>query len=41
MIILWAIEELSVRWVKFVVVFGELDIEVLDPAKLTIDISLL
>jgi len=40
-IVLWPVEELSVVFVELAVVLGELDIEVLNPAELSVDISLL
>ena len=39
-VVLWAVEELSVSWVHLVVILGELDIEVVNPAQLTIDVPL-
>ena len=41
MIVLGPVKELSVGGVELLVVLGELDVEVLDPAELSIDISLL
>ena len=40
MVVLWAVEELSVSWVHLVVILGELDVEVINPAQLTIDVPL-
>ena len=39
-VVLWPVEELSVSWVHLVVILGELDIEVVNPAQLTIDVPL-
>ena len=41
MVVLGPVEELSVGGVELLIVLGELDVEVLDPAELSIDISLL
>ena len=41
MIVLWSIKELSIGWMKLVVVLRELDVEILNPAQLSIDVSLL
>ena len=40
-IVLWAIEELTESWMHLVIVLGVLDVKVVDPAKLTVNISLL
>ena len=41
MIVFWAVEELAESWMHLVIVFGVLDVEVVDPAKFTVNISLL
>ena len=41
MVVLGAVEELTIRWVQLVIVLGAFDIEVADPAQLPIDVSLL
>ena len=41
MIVFGPIKELTVGWVQLVVILRKLDIKVLDPAQLSIDVSLL
>ena len=40
MVIFWAIEELTIRGMQFVVVLREFNVEVLDPAEFSVDVSL-
>ena len=40
MVILWTVEELSEGGVILVIILGVLNVEVVDPAELTINVSL-